>query len=240
MSNIKILSWNIWGGQHYPEIIKTLREADADIIGLQEVIEDLDGTKNTAKMIAEELGYDYAYAPTGESETAQLYSLLEPKTVHMGNAVLSKSKIKETKIHQLSEERKRIAVEAVIPAGSSVLHVFSTHLVHTHQQPLELQNLQARNLLALVPRENAIVMGDFNALPESDCVKIMNAGMKKIDDGMSPTWSVYPEGCPVCNPQSIDIRLDYIFTTPDMKTKSFTVHDSKGSDHLPISAVLEL
>lgn len=210
---LKILSWNIWGGQHLPEIIELLRRENPDVIGLQEVIEDLDGTNNTAKEIAAALGYEWFFVPTREVETVRLYTLLEPKTVKMGNAVLSRHKIVGAKTHKLSEEKPRFAVETVIVVVSRSLHIFSTHLIHDHLRPPELRDLQARNLLAIVPKEDAILMGDFNVGSEGSCVQIVAQEMVNTDSELEPTWSVYPEGCPVCLPQKIDARLDYIFTS---------------------------
>jgi len=238
---LKILSWNIWGGQHLPEILELIEREKPDVIGLQEVIEDLDGTNNTARTIAERLGYEWFFYPTYEVDTGRLYHLLEPRTVRMGNAILSKPKIAETDVRQLSEEKGRFAVEAVINAGGKDIRFFSTHLKHTHQKPEELQNAQAQSLVKLMPKENAILMGDFNATPESDCLAIINGGtMKNTDAKLKPTWSVYPEGCPICKPQKLDTRLDYLFASKDLKTDSFTIYDSKGSDHLPISVIFKI
>jgi endonuclease/exonuclease/phosphatase family metal-dependent hydrolase len=61
-----------------------------------------------------------------------------------------------------------------------------------------------------------------------------------VDDGMTPTWSQYPEGCDVCKPQKIDTRLDYIFVTKDIKFSDSRVESSKGSDHLPVSAIINV
>lgn len=52
MAKVKVVSWNIWGGQHLPEILDFLLEFKPDIICLQEVIQDLDGKNNTAETIA--------------------------------------------------------------------------------------------------------------------------------------------------------------------------------------------
>ncbi|MBM3257551.1 MAG: hypothetical protein FJY98_04520 [Candidatus Liptonbacteria bacterium] len=237
---LKILSWNIWGGQHYREIVETLRAINPDILGLQEAIQDLNGKNNTAEMIAKELGYEWAYLPSYEVETARLYTLLEPKTVHIGNAVLSKYKIKETRSYQLSEIKERFALQAIIPIQGNDYNIFSTHLVHTHQLPSEIQDLQTQKLITCLPKEKSVVMGDFNATPESNSFKMMRETMRNSDETLKPTWSVYPEGCEICTPQRIDTRLDYIFTSPDIAATSPTVHDSKGADHLPISVTLEL
>ena len=83
-------------------------------------------------------------------------------------------------------------------------------------------------------------MGDFNATSDSKTILKVKESFIDVDSNNEPTWSVYPEGCVTCNPQKIDIRLDYIFTTKDIKTHSYRVEDSKGSDHLPISVMAEL
>ncbi len=237
---LKILSWNIWGGQHLPEIFELLEREKPDMIGLQEVVEDLDGSNNTAKTIAEKLGYEWFFHPTYEVDTGRLYHLLEPRIVRMGNAILSKTKIAKTEVHQLSEEKGRFAVGAIIPLGGREFRFYSTHLKHTHQKPEELQDIQAQALAGIMPKENTVLMGDLNATPESNPVKIMSAVMKNTDYQLKPTWSVYPEGCPICKPQGLDTRLDYIFVSNDLSTDSFTVYDSKGSDHLPVSVIIEI
>src|SRR3989344_675688 len=244
--SIKVLSWNIWGGQHLPEIIDFLSTANADIIGLQEVTQNTDGTNNLAQIIAEKLGYEWFFAPSYQTEASRIYEVMygsdSQKIIELGNAVLSKYKITDPKNHILSEPKRRTAVEATIRVtDKTTLHVFSTHLKHTHQKPSELQDLQTENILKIVPKENALVMGDFNAIPESNCIKLVESALENMGkDPSLNTWSVYPEGCPVCKPQAIDTQLDYIFRSRDVKASSFTVHTTKGSDHLPVSVMVEV
>lgn len=238
---IKILSWNIWGGQFLPEIISLIKSENPDIVCLQEVIQDPDGGNNTAKIIANELGYEWIYEPIHEVDTHILFTRLESKKVIIGNAVLSKYKISSHKKHILSPDEKRIAVEANIDVNETHLNIISTHLVHTHQQDSDLQDLQVINLINAIPKEQSLVMGDFNAVPESNCISIISSVLNNTDEACeTPTWSVYPEGCPMCNRQKVDTRLDYIFATKDLKTESFKVNQSKGSDHLPVSVIVEI
>ncbi|MFA5877464.1 MAG: endonuclease/exonuclease/phosphatase family protein [Candidatus Paceibacterota bacterium] len=226
---LKVLSWNIWDEGHFDEIAQFLKSSEADIIGLQEV---LPFSKNIPIIeFLTSLGYKHVYAParlsSGERE-------------EMGNAVFSKYPIVSNAVHVLSEENKRIAVQADIAVEGKIVYVFSVHLLHTHQQSSGIQELQAENLLKVLPQERVIVMGDFNAIPESVAVQKMRSVLTDTDTTSAPTWSVYPEGCPVCNPQKIDIRLDYIFVSSDIKTITSTVEVSNGSDHLPISAIIEM
>jgi endonuclease/exonuclease/phosphatase family metal-dependent hydrolase len=156
----------------------------------------------------------------------------------MNNAVFSKYPIVDSKGHTLIEGRMGAVIEAKIKVGDEILSVFSVHLKHTHLKESEYQLEQARNLLKLVPKEKAIVMGDFNALPESNTVKLMSSALVNTDPSNKPTWSMYPDGCPVCEPDKLAWRFDYIFTTNDLKFNSAEVGESRASDHLPIFTIL--
>lgn len=83
-------------------------------------------------------------------------------------------------------------------------------------------------------------MGDFNATPDSMTVQKMSKAMLNTDPVLTPTLNAELFDCSGCDPQTIfGTQLDYIFTSRDIKTDSFTVYDVKGSDHLPISVVIE-
>lgn len=230
---IKILSWNIWGGRHLSEIISFVKDADADIVGLQEVVGEK--IENTATIIAKKLGYkNVAYVMAMKME-------MGGKRVNLGNAVISKYPIIKSKAHTLSVTKSRVVIEAVIQVENRTLHVFNTHLVHSHQEPFAVQEEQAANLLKVLPKNNTVLMGDFNALPKSAAIRKIKEFLKDTGGDFNiPTWSVYPEGCGVCLPQAVQFKLDYIFTTEDLKSEAFTVGQSRGSDHLPISAIIEV
>ena len=227
---IKVLSWNIWIEGKFDEVKKFLAKSDADIVGLQEVQDD-DPERDIISFLSD-LGYEHVFAPISHSWKGKKY-------VH-GPAIFSKYKINLTKIHHLHQKEDRGAVQANIEVDDNVLHIFSTHLIHTHQQQSDVQEEQARNLIKALPLEKTILMGDFNATPESAAIKEISKVLVDADTASRPTWSIYPEGCEKCNPQKIDTRLDYIFATPDLTTRSFEVEESTGSDHLPISVVVKI
>lgn len=227
----KIVSWNIWIDSHFNEVKDFLQHADADILGLQEVRDD-DPTRDTIKFL-ESMGYSYVFGPITMS--------WDGKTWSFGPAIFTKHPIVSKSTFVLTEKAdRRSLVQADIKFGDRVVHVFSTHLTHTHQQDSDLQLEQAREVLAHVPAHDSILMGDFNAAPDSTTIQAVKETLVDADPNNLPTWSVYPEGCEACQPQKIDIRLDYIFTTKDIKTSSYQVESSKGSDHLPISVITEL
>ena len=224
---IKIISWNIWVDGDFKQTADFLKSSGADIMGLQEVRDDIPD-KDVLKYLSE-LGYEYIFEPA--------QSL---KGVKFGPALISKYPIKEKIIYTLSETDKRVAVGADININGTTLHIFSTHLMHTHQQPSNTQEEQAKNIVKFLPKDHSIVMGDFNASPESNAIKIMKEAFSDSDTLSQPTWCLYKEGCDVCNIEDISIRLDYIFTTKDIGIESFKVEKSEASDHLPISLIIKI
>lgn len=231
---IKVVSWNIWFGKHYHDIITYLKTAEADVIGLQEVIQDADGKHNTAENIAKELGYHWKYEETMQVD-------LDGKAVSWGNAVLSKYPITSSKLHELPEGNdRRTALETAIEIDGKTFTIVSTHLLHTHQKPSGVQEKQAQKILKIIPKERGIVMGDFNATPESNAVQIVSAKLNCTDTQLDPTAFMYIEGCTVCKIDEVILRLDYIFATKDLKVHSFETGYSKGSDHLPIATSFEI
>lgn len=227
---LKILSWNIWVDGYFDQISDFLKKSSADIIGLQEVKND-DPKRDIIKYL-DGLGYQHAFAPFEKKWGGKVY--------RDGPAIFSKYPIRKTKTYVLSKTDSRVGLRADIQVKDKILHVFNTHLLHTHQKESKVQAEQAANLIKALPSDRTIVMGDFNATPDSQTIKIMKRSSLDSDPSSTPTWSVYPEGCLTCNPQEINIRLDYIFTSKDIVAKSFEVENSKGSDHLPIAAVVEI
>ncbi len=230
--SIKLISWNIWGGLFLPVVTGYLSHAKADIIALQEVEEQGD-EENTARTIAEALGYSYVYARS-------MHYASDGKEAYRGNAVLSKYPIVENKIHVLSAEQSRTAMQADIDIDGRTLHIISVHLIHSHQQPSVLQEEQVASLISKAPKDNTVIMGDFNSLPESRSITIMRRTFRDTDPNNTPSWCLYPDGCEVCKSEKVQWKLDYIFVSHDLKTGEFRVGESKGSDHLPVSVSLEL
>lgn len=235
MTQLKVLSWNIWGGKNITEIIETLKKADADIVGLQEVLENEDGSNNNAQTIAEALGYDWVYETTTLLTPSMSHLLKEhgiEKNMAWGNAILSKCKIINNKSYILSETHKRIAIEATVKVDDKFLHAISTHLMYAHFQPSEIQTIQVKNLLKIIPEERSIVIGDFNATPETDVIKSMEKVMPDSGNDVGHTYTSTSSG--------EKYKLDYIFKTKDIKIVSSGTIESKASDHLPIYSIIEM
>ncbi len=237
---LKLLSWNIWQGQHLSEIIDFLKTADADIIGLQEVSER--DSSNTAAVIAHKLGYNFVY-----------YRAIDKTRLGypQGNAILTKFPILKSKCNFLSdlnlykntaESEPRIAVEAEININGKSLTVFTVHLAYSHKfQSSKMRDLQVDNLIKLLPNKQTMVLGDFNSHPDSSYMNKLNNHLQNTDaDLTQPTWTIYPFDYEGFKETELKHRLDYIFVTKDIEVLDFEVGKSRGSDHLPIITTIEV
>lgn len=226
MSQLKIISWNIWGGKNLKGIISCLKETSADIIALQEVLEDEDGQNNNAEEIAKELGYNWVFTNT-KTLTPSISYLLQKHNInsnkHWGNAILSKHPIIESSSYTLSENNSRTAVKITFEFQDNKIDVFSTHLVHAAHST-EARVEQVENLLKLLSDNSTIVAGDFNDVSESETITKMKEKMKHSEDGF---------------PTNKDKKIDYIFTTKNINITNSGVIKSEASDHLPIYAIIE-
>lgn len=235
---LRLLSWNIWGGKHFEEIVSFLGEQRPDIIALQEVVEK-DGS-NTAAEIAGRLGYNFAYFRAIDKIGTDLAQ---------GNAILTSFPIEKSASHILSdmslykgtaETEPRIAVEAKVRIESELLSIFTIHLAYSHKfQNSMMRDLQVDNLIKLIQPSRTILMGDFNSHPDSFYMERLNRVIKNADSQLTePTWTIYPFDYEGFTETELRHRLDYIFTSKDVAVENFSVPFSKGSDHLPVSATV--
>lgn len=237
---VKVLTWNIWQGAYLDEVKRFLKETDPDIVALQEVSDD---GRNILADIAGELGYTYVSALDMSIPMKYVPEHLrtEATALQFGNAIMTKHQIISSEPKLISEEDNRTVITAKIKIEDTVLSVFGLHLKHTHQEPSDLQNEQVDNLIKIIPETKAIALGDFNSLPGSYPINRMREAFKDTDSvGDIPTWSMYRDGCSLCQEDKVIHKLDYIFVTPDITAESFSVGQSDGADHLPVVVTLEV
>lgn len=158
-----VATFNIWhdaGGQwpkRLPLLTAALRAADADVIALEEVLEDAaKGLPNQAATIARDLGYAEAYFVAPDPEGA-------PK--RFGNAILTRLPVIEVarrKIEPLTDYRTAIRVR--VRTADGPVDVVATHLAW-QPEAAAVRAEQIADLLAWLPQDGTplIVMGDFNA-----------------------------------------------------------------------------
>ncbi|HEX8712797.1 MAG TPA: endonuclease/exonuclease/phosphatase family protein [Terracidiphilus sp.] len=222
-------------GRIRPErIVEVLREVDADIIALQEVMcrEGRRRTDNQARYIAEELGL---HAELGENRRYRGGAY--------GNLLLSRLPIHHARNHDLSvygRERRGCLRTDIRLSDDFVLHMFNVHLgVALFERRIQARELSRRQIFTdpelAGPR---IILGDFNEwtrdLPSEYLSQHFESANSRIED---PRTHTFPGFLPF-------LALDYIYFDRGMQVENVMVHRSRmalrASDHLPLIAEFRL
>jgi len=173
MRTFRAATLNIWSRfgpweERLVAIRAGLAELAPDVIGMQEVLR-LPGFDQAA-LVSEGLGYEIAWGIASENHGFPT-----------GNAILSRWPIARSEVIPLpnggsDEQRSVVFAELASPYGK--IPVFCTHLNwmlhHGHVRVLQVRAL-AEAVARRAPIEGfpPVVMGDFNAEPDSDEIRFM-------------------------------------------------------------------
>lgn len=211
-------------------IVEVLREIDADVIALQEVL-SLQGAvreKDQARFISEELGMTCALGGTRIHRGAMY-----------GNVVLSRLPVLETKNYDITVRgrEERGCMRADISAnGGGLLHIFNVHLgtafIERRHQGRKLVNEAILNNDELSGAR--IMLGDFNEWVRGLTSRLLASHLISADIRAHLKRSrTYPWVLPL-------MHLDHIYFDDSLDLERLTLHKSRASlvasDHLPLVA----
>jgi len=240
---IKVVSYNIrWrGGPDLFKVAQALRDdpevGGAAILGLQEVDRNRKrtGNRNTAKLLADELGMHYAWAAPppskagNEEETGVL--LLTPYPLSDVQRIVLP--------HDGPGRRRRAGIGATVKIGPSSVRVYSVHAETRISMDNKLNQLKSvLKDLARYPKEMpAIVMGDFNTWEPG-------AGGKTIKLFTSEGFHTPFDGDATFSQRvlmvPIKLRLDWIWLR-NLETKNAGIDKKISlSDHWPLWVALKI
>jgi endonuclease/exonuclease/phosphatase family metal-dependent hydrolase len=188
-----------------PLIVAGLAEADADVIGFQEVVLDI----GQAERIAEGLnvGAERPY-------TVKLSELMSGDG-YMGNAILSRLALMNYDEMQLPI-KKKVAQRFTVEWEGHSIHIAHTHLYHGPIYSEEIRLPQMEALLAwLFERSERgwILFGDMNAQPQS---KTILEATKYFDSAFPTVHGAHPITFPTplvaeLYPRGLAVTPDHIF-----------------------------
>jgi endonuclease/exonuclease/phosphatase family metal-dependent hydrolase len=240
---LRVLTLNIWNTQGpWPDrlrlIRKELAELAPDVVGLQEVMH-LDnappGTVDQAQAIADGLGYYAAFASAWHIGGG----------LQFGNALLSKWPIVEPQNFMLPcepDDETRAVLHGMIDSPHGRIPAFVTHLSwQLHRSDVRQQQVAfiAQRVRELAPVDNSdahsfppIIMGDFNAEPESDEIRYLRGYNARLGRSVyfADCFAVAGDGSPgytyarantyALRAREPNRRLDYIFVRgPDRQLR---------------------
>lgn len=164
-TELKLVTFNIWHNMgdwaaRRPLLVAALKAQDADVIALQEVLEDANvGLENQARMLARELGgFHVAFVSTDAEGAPRRY----------GNALLTRLPVlaeASTRLEPLDDFRTALRLRVAVQGRP--VDVVVTHLAW-QQDAGPVRARQIASLLGWLPQDGTplIVMGDFNATQE--------------------------------------------------------------------------
>ncbi|MEV0718815.1 endonuclease/exonuclease/phosphatase family protein [Asanoa sp. NPDC050611] len=173
MIGVRVMTWNLWWRFGEPErrraaILAVLREQRPDLVGLQEVWADDD--TNLAGWLADELGLHWAFGAGSDQESWRVRVDGAPG-LRNGVAVLSRWPIQSDKAYDLPGDPSRAALSVLVDAPHATIPFVTTHLSVLSGSAGRSAQLDwlARHVRSL-PHDGhpPVVVGDFNAMPESD------------------------------------------------------------------------
>lgn len=228
-------------GLDLKRIADVIRDAKADIVGLQEVDRFWvrSGGVDQPRVLAQLLAMSVCFGPN--LQLPKEGSVGVPR--EYGTAILSRFPLKDcrnthlARVSDANEQRGLLSAEVETPSGS--VRVMVTHLSIVEADRVE----QTKELAAAVgsSRLPTILMGDLNTKPNADSLRPLLAKMRDLwtlaGKGAGLTSASHPQRPP-------RNRIDYILVSPGMETSGIDVLTNDvtrmASDHYPVLARIRL
>jgi endonuclease/exonuclease/phosphatase family metal-dependent hydrolase len=221
--------------KYSPErIVDVLREVDADIIGLQEVLchSRLHKRDHQAEFIADELGMDFRLGENRQINGGEY-----------GNVILSRFPIREHVNYDISVKKyePRGALRAEISVnGGDPLHFINVHMGTSYfERRHQVHKMLAEHVLDspdLAGRR--IVAGDFNEWVSGITTRLFRSNFECVDPKLHLGKArTFPGLLPL-------VHLDHVYFDNTFQLRNAFLHRSRtalvASDHLPIVAEFEI
>jgi endonuclease/exonuclease/phosphatase family metal-dependent hydrolase len=255
---MKLLTLNTWGGQVHEPLIKFIERmaGEIDIFCFQEVFStptDLEFSNGAKMNLYQDMckilrSYQGYHSPKSKGYD---YSGYIGKNINFGNAVFIKNSTPVLSYDELfnivsdagHDWRKNAIAKAqfiTIEIDKKSLALCNFHgmwIKDTNKKDTPERIEQSHHLKKILSSFSGekIICGDFNLLPHSESMKILEEGMHNLikDYKITSTRSsLY---------KTSNIRYaDYVLTTPGIKVSEFVVMSDEVSDHLAVKLNFEL
>lgn len=232
-TRLRVMSFNIHGGRppigavNLDAVAGVIRDVSPDLAGLQEVHRFMPPPyvfQDQPAMLREALGMQVSFRRSFG---------LGP--IGYGNAILSKHpldlfrRIRLPGLAKWQAIEPRAMLEGRYTVGGRNIRLLNTHLGLSHEQRCR----QVRRLAERIRSysEPVVVMGDFNATPESPEIQMLVDC--DLTDCASADVYTFPCDKPKC-------RLDHILVSRHFEVEDCFAPRTQVSDHLPLVADLIL
>ena len=210
----------------YDAFADEIRRYDPDIVGLNEIRDE--GAREDyhpqTRILSEKLGYAYCYFAKATDFGGNPY----------GNAILSKYPICSAQTIPIPDPQERACpngyyeTRCVLKAKIDVEDGLTVCVSHFGLNPDEQENA-VRTVLQSLEEEKCILMGDFNVTPKDPILQPVRDKMTDTAEVLKKALFSFPSDKP-------EIKIDYIFTSHDIKTLWADIPGDVVSDHRPYIA----
>ncbi|MBE8722204.1 endonuclease/exonuclease/phosphatase family protein [Sphingobacterium pedocola] len=232
--SLKVLTYNIHHGNppgkpgkiDLSAIAKVINDADADLVGIQEVDVNLSRSEmvDQAGKLAEMTKSNYYFSKGIDLENGEY-----------GTLILTKHRIISQRRYDLpmpvkSENRSLAIVDVELPDGK-VVSFANTHLDLKEEN--RIAQVKYINELGVRYTRPLILVGDMNARPDQTPMQLLQTHFVRNTNTNEPT-------SPNVNPKN---EIDYILVGKHSKFKWIkyeVVSEKHASDHLPLFAEIEI
>lgn len=232
LADVKVMSYNIHAGigidgmYNLQRIADTIRNAGADVVGLNEIHKNFDATTNyddQVAWLANELGM-YAVFQKTTWKSAIPASGNKPR--EFGHAILSKYPIEliNARIYDAYATHYHGLLETRIVIGGHPILFYLTHL-EVDPALLLSQRIQMRQWMD-ESYGTKILMGDLNAIPT-------NVNIQAIKETMTDAFESQPNAY-TFKSNNPTLRIDYIMGSSNITFSNSQVISTQASDHFPI------
>jgi len=243
---VSVLQWNILYKEKIQNIAKFLKMVSPDIACLQEVnlSRQITGYKNHLEYLAKSLGYNYHYAvspgATKNHDTLADAILSRYPMRNQKSIYVQKPKVPSAAY----DNQNRVYAEAELNIDGKQITVGTTHLsftkwfINNAKRQLESDKL----INAVKHHKRAYVLtGDLNSTPGSYTVRRIKRYLKHAGPPVDQnTFTTKPFKVDDFEENGLNWRLDYIFTTKDIRARNAEILKTNYSDHLPVRVELEI
>lgn len=232
---MKLVFLNVWWGKVENSLAKFIKEQahDTDIFCLQEV-----SGEAQALCRATIPDYEEIVAHKGIIKDNHFFQVIY---VNKKSKLLSSGTLFE------NQDDSGLAIYIEIQFAGHNLYILNFHGTWRPLNKLDSPEKirQSEELIGLFEDKKGqkIIGGDFNLFPETESIRLFEGSNYRnlIKDFHIPTtrnrlgWDRFP-------PPKYEKQLysDYVFVSPDVKVKNFSVPDIEVSDHLPMILEIEL
>ena len=232
---VKVLSFNILHGRttkgdfNLDVLANLIKKYDPDLVAMQEV--DFKANRSKRYDLATEIGWRTHMVPL-------FGKAMDFDGGQYGEAVLSRYSILSSRVVALpclpkQEPRAALEIVTVIPSGDTIAFV-GTHLAHEGEAGRILQ-VEKINEAFAQNHYPTILVGDLNATPESEPIRILRRHWATSYGAEEPA-PTYPSDKP-------RIKIDYVLFSPEHRWQVLdrtVIQDTIASDHCAYLVSLQL